>query len=856
MTAPTKPFNINTEFTALLDQFSSKDLMIAGGKGANLGELRRAGFHVPAGFVITTLAYDRFVQENSLDEIITHSMAEPEPLGVKIVDAFNRAQIPADLEQAIIKAYHRLGEGPVAVRSSATAEDLPEAAFAGQQETYLNVIGRESLLEAVRGCWASLWSDRAIIYRERQTVDQSSVKLAVVIQHMVTPDFAGVLFTANPITGERDEMVIDANTGLGEAVVSGQATPDHYILNKAPRGWFISSRKLGKHELIIRARPEGGTEHFSSDEVAKAAEIPDRALIQLAQTGEEIQRHFERPQDIEWAWVGEELYILQARPMTALPEPPPNPSRLVRMLSALFAEMFPIRPYPLDISTWVPAISEAAVVPIFSIIGIVAPPLESLFTQDDGVIIQFSGKIPVRPTGNVLLAPFRLIQLALKYDSTQWRSDPHLMEGRALARELEAQDLRELSWEGVTGNIDQALMLPFPLAGEVRRHYYPRAIISMGLLRILLGLFGRGDQFGVLTSGYNTRTMASNEALEVLAEKIRSDPALAGIFESHAAGEVLPALEASATGKSFLSDFKKFLQEFGHREVVLSTVLQPTWKDAPELVLGILKGFASTQTGSESEHTQKEAAPWIAARDEVLAHPLMKLPLLKRVFLGLLGPARCFWQIREDSHYDATLILPILRRAFLELGRRIKLAEALDQDEDVFHLRYSELKQIDGIWPPSSDLVSELRKVMMKRKARRASLESLPVVDPRLYSASQAKREDARLYGTPGSPGVAEGTVCVVHDASEFNKLRSGDVLVAPYTNPAWTPLFQRAAAVIVDAGGAGSHAAIVAREYGIPAVMGTAHATSQLRDGERVRVDGNQGLVFDLIGKETGQDG
>ena len=272
-------------------------------------------------------------------------------------------------------------------------------------------------------------------------------------------------------------------------------------------------------------------------------------------------------------------------------------------------------------------------------------------------------------------------------------------------------------------------------------------------------------------------------------------------------------------------------------------MLQPTWKDAPEVVLGLVKGLAASQAPPEVGRPA-----WEAARAEALAHPLFRLAALRSAFQVQLATARSLWQIREDTHFDATLILPGLRRTLLELGRRLERADVLDAPEDVFHLKLDELALVDSTWPPAADLARELRAVVLRRKERRAALEALPFVDPRLFRQPWSEQDDEGdllLRGAPGSPGQAEGPVRVIREASEFGLLRSGEVLVAPYTNPAWTPLFQRAAAVVVDGGGAGSHAAIVAREYGVPAVMATVDGTQRLTDGEWVRVDGARGLVF-----------
>src|SRR5215216_1104300 len=255
---------------APLSHFKRGDLLLAGGKAASLGELLNKGFAVPGGFVITTAAYDLLLQKNGIQNQLRHILASLDSdnsgliaeMSQKIGDMFQQVSIPTQITDAITRAYHQLGDGAVAVRSSATAEDLAEAAFAGQQETFLNIIGEQELMDAVRACWMSLWSERAILYRARQNIDQTAVKLAVVVQKMILAEVAGVMFTANPVSGERSELTIDANPGLGEAVVSGMVTPDHFVVNKRSRR--VKEHHPGRREVVIRAKTGGGTEQINS----------------------------------------------------------------------------------------------------------------------------------------------------------------------------------------------------------------------------------------------------------------------------------------------------------------------------------------------------------------------------------------------------------------------------------------------------------------------------------------------------------------------------------------------------------------------------------------------------------------
>jgi pyruvate,water dikinase len=408
------------------------------------------------------------------------------------------------------------------------------------------------------------------------------------------------------------------------------------------------------------------------------------------------------------------------------------------------------------------------------------------------------------------------------------------------ARAIEQRDLRSLTWRQNLEILHESLAL-IPRAMELRERYFPQALLGLAGLRLLLALSGHANHFGMLVSGVKTKTTETNQALEDLATQIRVDPTLKDLFHRTKAHELQASLEVSQVGQAFLERFEAFLNQYGHRETTL-TISQPAWKGQPELVLEILKVLAETEP-QQSDHYRA----WQRVRDELLTNSILATRLLRKLFLKSLTNARSFFQIREDTHFYATLMQPTIRRVTLELGRRLSEVGALDEVEEVFHLRLKELEEIGKPWPPSEQTVAQIHTLIARRKAKRASLANKPMVDPRLLTAtSQAQTgEDVLLNGTSGSPGVARGPARVVHNVSEFGKLRAGDVLVAPVTNPAWTPLFQRAVAVVVDTGGAASHAAIVAREYGIPAVMGTMNGTKDLEDGQWIQVDGSRGLVL-----------
>jgi rifampicin phosphotransferase len=840
--------NPNSPLVAPLTYFERGSLALAGGKGANLGELIKAGFEVPPGFVITTAAYDFLLHANGLQTKIQNILASLQvdvpasitAISLHIQKAFQHAAIPEPIVDEALKAYRQLNGGTVAVRSSATAEDLPEAAFAGQQETFLNVIGEEALLDAVHACWISLWSERAILYRARQNVDQTSVKLAVVVQKMVQADVAGVMFTANPVSGARDEFVIDANPGLGEAVVSGLVTPDHFIVNK--RGLRIKEQRLGGREAIIRSKPGGGTEQVTPTDKNIEAALSASALRNLAKVGKQIEHHYRTPQDIEWAWVRNgtkagKFLILQARPMTALPKPF-KVSGAIRMVIPMLAEMWITRPYPLDVTTFTGTLERAVGKFLTVMIGKSAPDPDKAFVEEDGVVVRF--ELPeVHPTPGMLITPWITLWRTRHNDPSQWQADPIIYEVLARAHEIEKRDLAWLTWKQNIEVLHESLAL-IPRVMQLRERYLPNAAVGLGRLWLYLVLTCHKDRFGQLISAVETKTTETNRALETLARDIRGDTALLELFMQAESNELQSALQRSQAGQDFLKNFSAFLDQYGHRETAL-TISQPAWKDEPKVVLGILKVLASSEL-QETDRYQE----WTRTRDELLAGSILGWRPLRNVFLKSLMDARSFFQIREDTHFYATLAQPLVRRVVLELGNRLERAGAIKSSMDIFHLKLDELEELGEPWTPSGETITQVKDLVTRRNEKRESLASTPMVDPRLLAVQpQDLMEDVILSGSPGSPGIANGSVRIVHDVSEFGNLLPGEVLVAPATNPAWTPLFQRAVAVVVDMGGPASHAAIVAREYGVPAVMGTFDGTQKLTNGQMIEVDGSRGLVL-----------
>ncbi|WP_350005745.1 PEP/pyruvate-binding domain-containing protein [Pseudarthrobacter sp. WHRI 8279] len=825
------------KFTGTLADFGAGDLASAGGKGANLGELVRLGLMVPAGFVVTTAAYAALMAETGLGAELERLLKAGDA-GAEIRALFTRAQIPADVTAEIVAAYAALGGGPVAVRSSATAEDLPGATFAGQQDTFLNVVGEQAVIRAVVDCWASLWTERAIAYRRRQGIDPREVSIAVVVHDMVPADIAGVLFSANPVTGERGEIVVDASPGLGEAVVSGRVTPEHYVLDSTGRTRSFSP---GAHEVVIRALAGGGTQEIAGTGSPRAG-LATEQLAELAGLAVRAQEHFGRPQDMEWAIAGGRLYVLQARPMTALPPQPLRLNPFQRLMGPFFAEMFHVRPYPLDVSGWMQRGILAMLHRMAGSVGVVFPAVKELLPEEDGVVIRLVPPVP-HPTVRTLGAPVSVARRVRRFNPTRWTEDSRFTTYLTDVRRLNAQDPRALTWKGVVGLAEDAFATMGGIT-ELRISYLPGAFVPQLKLRLMLRLLGKAHLGASLIAGAETRTSQANRALEVLADQVRSQGKLARAFNELAPRDLLSRVENDPDFQEFRTRFQAFLAEYGHRETV-SVVLSssPTWSDAPEVVLGLITSMMGERRPAADQTGQ--------ALEELERHPALRIAALRRQLLSAVDAAKSGTAFREDSHFYATMVLPPLRRALSELGRRLSDGGVLADAAEVHHLRFEELVGMDDGGALPAGERERYRRLVLARAAKRRELEGIQLLDPALF-AHKRRAPGTLVSGMPASRGQATGRVRIIRGPDEFGLLRSGEVLVCPYTNPSWTPLFQRAAAVVVDAGGIASHAAIVAREYGIPAVMATGSGTSDLQDGQLVLVDGTRGQVTAAVAEPS----
>ncbi|MGW9630902.1 PEP/pyruvate-binding domain-containing protein [Agromyces sp. NPDC055520] len=838
------------------------DLAVAGGKGANLGELLRGGFRVPEGFVVTTDAYRRAFDGAALDGAALAD-AVPEVMGDddadRVREAVGAMNVPAAVEAAIVGAYRELAVADaapaalaVAVRSSATAEDLPGATFAGQQDTFLNIVGEHAVVDAVRRCWASLWTRRAVAYRTRAGIDHRDVAIAVVVQRLVDADTAGVMFTANPVTGARDETVVDASAGLGEAVVSGRVTPDHFVVAADGR---VLERRLGRRELVIVPDAGGGVREVAGESgrpgmvggPAAEGRLDDAALRSMACVGARIAQHFGEPQDIEWASARGELWIVQARSLTALPPEPVRVNPIRRLMTGIVAELLPIRPTPLDMTTWTVHGHGRILTRMLAEIPAIRVSVTDMLPEVDGVVDRLAPPDP-RPSPRTLATPFRMAPRIRRFRTERWMEDPRFADFDRAVDALRAIDPGALDWTELVGVPRRALDILDGLI-TLRIDHLPRAGFDLVRLRLLLGVLGLGREASALTRGVRTRTGDANVAISELAKAVAADAARRAAFESSTDAELAAELAGEAGGRGALAGLRTrveaFDDEYGHRETTSAFLAsEPTWGDDPAVLFGAIRALLARPVAPGAEAgPDAGAGEFAAAERRVLGRRRVRALHLGDEIAAAADRARAGIAFREDTHFHAMRPLSPLRRALLEAGARLVSAGVLTAPDEVFHLRYGELLAIDDPDALSTRERAQLAATVRQRASRRARYAGAPLISPLTVRAARADA-DAVVSGTPAGGGRASGPARIIREPSEFARLAPGDVLVCPYTNPSWTPLFQIAAAVVVDTGGLASHAAIVAREYGLPTIMGTGSGTSVLRDGQIVTVDGDTGRV------------
>jgi rifampicin phosphotransferase len=850
-------------FIKQFDEVGRDDIDEAGGKGANLGELTRAGLPVPSGFVVVTDAYRAYVTEHELAERIA-MLAVPtdDPAGYDDASAQIRAlftnELSDSLRAEIAEAYTALGEdAPVAVRSSATAEDLPEASFAGQQDTYLNVRGLEDLLVAVRDCWASLWTARAMAYRARQGIDPASVSLAVVIQQMVDAEAAGVMFTANPSNGRRNETVISAAWGLGESVVSGSVNTDNIVV-RTPDGAVLSNETADKAVMTIYAEQRTQEVPVPADQRVGPV-LSEAEAAALAAYGTRIENHFGAPQDIEWARADGGFWILQSRPITALPEVEAAPPTdwTVPETTAMYVRASIVEQLPDPLS------------PLFAdlIDGSVTRSLQALFREilGDDVIRDTDVGLPTvngyayyrysrSGMGRLMIKSpkaFRELLGGSLSGQARWRTYSH-PRYRRIVSDWTARKISEVSTEELLAGVQQLV--------DAAAEYYtavqtiiPAAATSEVLFTRFYDAAVRikdDPPAQIFLLGFDSAPIRSEKSLYDLATWTRGHTELAEPLLSLPPQKFLDEAAGSEdpVWHEWHTRFQAHLAAYGHAVYNLD-FMNPVPADDPVPLLETVRFFVSGKGVDPYDRQQRSAT----RREEATAVVLARLdPVRVKAFSRLLHWAQAAAPVREDALADVGLAWPQVRRMLAEIGRRLQRAGVIDEPDDVFWLRRAEIDEGLG---SLAEPVAE-RKQVWRGQRRATPPQLLPkggwgdMFRNWMPAASEEQTGDL-IKGTGASAGTITAPARVLGGPQDFGLMQPGDVLVASITTPAWTSLFAMASGVVTDIGGPLSHSSIVAREYGIPAVLGTAVATRRIRSGQLILVDGDAGTVRLLDGQE-----
>ncbi len=871
-------------------------LVVAGGKAANLGELVRAGFPVPDGFCVATTAYEMVAVDAGLEPTLAAlAVAQPEDtarlaeLATQARSHLSNASVPDVLGRAIAEAYGKLGDGvPVAVRSSATAEDLPQASFAGQQDTYLNVIGVESVLDAVRSCWASLWTDRAVSYRATNGIDPHGVRLAVVVQRMVDASVAGVLFTANPVTGKRRQAVIDASPGLGEAVVSGMVNPDHFVANTATGE--IVERRLGDKRVAIMAGSGSGTERVELTSAEDEASLSDGQVLALAKLGARVEEHYGTPQDTEWAIDDDGgLWLLQARPITTLfPLPADAPTddedlrvyfsfsvaqgvygpltpmgiqafRLITSSVATFAGHPPRNPYKgagffiesagrmfLDITSVVRSEQGRRLFERFmSNMEARTVPIVRELENDPRLATVPTDRWPILRT--LLLAfargraPLRVAGALARPEKSRARA------ARVVARFRAAGEMSPAA--GTAARLTAAERLLRDGPPQILPNVPPvfaAGLAANALAGKLLGDLATDEGLVAMRALPHNPTTEMDLALWTLAREARADPDSAKalgetpperLAEEYRDGSLPPKLQ---TG---LADF---LRLYGHRGVAEIDLGLPRWSEDPTYIMGVLANYLRLDDPRAAPDAQFARATREAEEmvEELTRRAAGKGRLRGQLVRFLLGRARELSGLRESPKFCIVLLMARVRELLWSVGEELAEGGRLERAGDIFFLTVPEA----WVAVAGGDLRTTVheRRAVYERELGRRHVPRLLLSDGTepTVATHDATAEDGVLRGTPASGGMVTQKARVILDPAGAD-LEPGEILVAPSTDPGWTPLFLTAGGLVMEMGGPMSHGAIVAREYGIPAVVGVPDATERIETGQQITVDGTAGEVI-----------
>ncbi|MFE7016967.1 rifamycin-inactivating phosphotransferase [Streptomyces sp. NPDC057651] len=853
-----------------LQDVDGTQVAVVGGKGAHLGGLSRIeGIRVPGGFCVTTDAFRRIIAEAPLidDRLDRLSRLNPDDreairtLSAEIRRTIEEIAIPGDLAAAITRALSPLGDqAAYAVRSSATAEDLPTASFAGQQDTYLNVMGPTEILQHVRRCWASLFTERAVTYRQRNGIDHRTVHMAVVVQRMVFPHASGILFTADPVTGNRKVATVDAGFGLGEALVSGLVNPDVFKV----RDGEVVEKAIAAKQRAVHALPAGGTQEVAIESQRQGQPaLTDAQAVRLVQLGRRIEAHFGRPQDIEWCLVDDGFQIVQSRPITTLfPIPEADDRENHVYVSVGHGQMMTDPMKPLGFSMWqltamVPMqeaggrlfvdvtrrlASPASRAGLLEAMGkgdpLIRHALETVLDRDGFVPSLPDASPGGRPTGG---APAPI------------DTDPALVTGLIERSQASVADL-ECDIRTKTGpELFDFLLEAFEEHKRVLSDPLSIQAIMAGMeatwwlndkLQEWLGEKNAADTLTL--SAPDNITSEMGLALLDVADVIRPQPEVVAFLQGVDGDDFMDELAKLAGGTEARDAIEAYLDRYGMRCVGEIDITRPRWRERPgTLVPVILDNVRNFEPGAAERRFEQGRLKAQKKEQDVLSR-LRALPDGHRKadeVKGMIDRVRTFIGYREYPKYGIISRYFVYKQALLAEAGRLVQADVLHEKEDVFYLTFQEFHDVARSHQANDELIRQRKEAFRSYHA---------LTPPRvLTSDGEAltgayRRDDVpagALVGVPVSAGTIEGRARVILDMADAD-LEAGDILVTAFTDPSWSPLFVGIAGLVTEVGGLMTHGAVIAREYGLPAVVGVEQATRLIRDGQRIRVHGTDGYV------------
>ena len=853
-----------------LEEIDKTQVALVGGKGAHLGELARIdGIRVPPGFCVTTDAFRRIMatapriddQLDRLSHLHPDDRAAIRTFSAEIRRTVERIAIPGDLAAAISRSVTRLGgQAACAVRSSATAEDLPTASFAGQQDTYLNVVGSAAILQHVSRCWASLFTERAVTYRLRNGFDHRKVGMAVVVQQMVFPQAAGVLFTADPVTSNRKVISVEASFGLGEALVAGLVNPDVYQV----RDGEVVAKAVAVKQLAIRARPAGGTRELAVEpESQEQPALTDAQIVRLAQLGRRIEAHFGQPQDIEWCLADDGFQIVQSRPITTLfPIPEASDRGNHVYVSVGHQQMMTDAMKPLGLSVWQltaarpmtvaggrlfvdvtqmlgsPASRDALVQALGRSDPLIGDALRTVLERGDFIPDlpgEGTGEMPPGSTPATIETDPAIVDGLIERGEASiatLKRDVREQSGPALL-DFIVDDIQELKRVMLNSQTLQVIVAAMQAAFQLNAR-----------LEAWLGEKNAVDTLTQSVPGNVTAEMGL--ALLGVADVIRPFPDVVAFLQCVEDESFLDELPAIAGGRAARDAIQAFLDTYGMRCVGEIDITRPRWSERPSTLVPMILGNVRNFEPGAGERRFEQGRQRAAEKEQELLARLRSLPDGERKAeeaRELIDRIRVFTGYREYPKYHMVSRYFVYKLALLGEAERLVRAGVLREQEDIFYLTFAGLHDVVRTSQVDDQLIRQRKDAFRSYQA---------LTPPRVLTsdgeavAGTYRRADVpagALTGLAVSAGTVEGRARVILDMAGAD-LQPGDILVTAYTDPSWTPAFVAIKGLVTEVGGLMTHGAVIAREYGLPAVVGVEHATRLIRDGQRIRVHGTDGYI------------